>query len=379
MRKMKVRLSALTVAFCAMLAFGLLGVVARADEDYTFSLTVNATASTDASFVAEVKRADVVLDVYKLADAVYDAKFDTYSYDNWAAGFEEVQVDFDAIQEASSHLDQRASGTDWQTLYDKAAAVVSDGSIAPDYEGVEFTDGQAKTAITEKGLYLVMARGAEEDRGTNFAYSDRYKFTFPATMVSVPTKWADETGDMSADIYTDWVYGDWRDSATLNLKSSWEPLFGRLIIDKAVENFGGEETTFVFRVRNVATGTVGLGELYDEYASITLDGTATGSTELTHIPAQLAVQIEETYAGGRYQYVSTEWITDNIILSDHDVDNGKGYETEAQYAEVLVNNKRGGDNPGGGHGVENHFTYEDASGNWPIDMRPKKPHTATTE
>ena len=82
MRKMKVRLSALTVAFCAMLAFGLLGVVARADEGYTFSLTVNATASTDESFVAEVKRADVVLDVYKLADAVYDAKFDTYSYDN---------------------------------------------------------------------------------------------------------------------------------------------------------------------------------------------------------------------------------------------------------------------------------------------------------
>lgn len=379
MRKMKVRLSALTVAFCAMLAFGLLGVVARADEGYTFSLTVNATASTDESFVAEVKRADVVLDVYKLADAVYDAQHDTYSYDNWAAGFEEVQVDFDAIQEASSHLDQRASGTDWQTLYDKAAAVVSDGSIAPDYEGVEFADGKAQTEITEKGLYLVMARGAEEQRGTNFAYSDRYKFTFPATMVSVPTKWADETGDMSSAIYTDWVYGDWHDDATLNLKSSWEPLFGRLIIDKAVDNYGGEETTFVFRVRNVATDKVGLGELYDEYASITLNGNSTGSTELTHIPAQLAVQIDETYAGGRYQYVSTEWITDNVILSDHDVETGKGYETEAEYAEVLVNNKRGGDNPGGGHGVENHFSYEDASGNWPIAMRPEKPHTATTE
>lgn len=379
MRKMKVSLSALTVAFCAMLAFGLLGVVARADEDYTFSLTVNATASTDESFVAEVKRVDVVLDVYKLADAVYDEKFDTYSYDNWAAGFEDVQVDFDAIQEASQHLDQRASGTDWQTLYDKAAAVVSDGSIAPQYEGIKFADGKAQTSITEKGLYLVIARGAEEDRGTNFAYSDRYKFIFPATMVSAPTKWADETGDMSGDIYTDWVYGDWHDEATLNLKSTWEPLFGRLVIDKSVENYELDETTFVFRVRNVATDKVGLGELYDEYASITLNGSATGSTELTHIPAQLKVQIDETYEGGRYQYVSTQWITDNVILSDHDVENGKGYETEAQYAEVLVNNKRGGDNPGGGHGVENHFSYEDASGNWPIAMRPEKPHTATTE
>lgn len=379
MHRMRARLSTLTIAFCAMLVFGLLGVVARADESYEFNLTVNATASTDESFVKEVKRAEVQVDVYKIADATKDDTYDTYNYSNWAEGFEEVASDFEAIQLASAvPVDQRPA-TEWAELYQKAAKVVEDGKTTVKPETKTMVDGTASFDLSDKGIYLVIAHGVGEKAGTSKAYSDRYVFDFPPTMVSAPTKWADESGDMASAIYTDFSYGEWHDSATINLKSSWEPLFGRLIIDKAVENYGLEETTFVFRVRNVATDTVGLGELYDEYASITLNGSSTGSTELTHIPAQLRVQIEETYAGGRYQYVSTEWITDNVILSDHDVETGKGYETEAEYAEVLVNNKRGGDNPGGGHGVENHFSYEDASGNWPIAMRPEKPHTATTE
>lgn len=374
MRRMKVKPSILAIAFCAILSVVFCGVIARADEDYSFALTVNATASTDKSFVAEVKRADMVVDVYKIATAVEDPSHETYDYTWDVERFAGLKDQFETVSE-----NRESTASDWQELYDAAAKIVADSKLEPSQDPVSFADGKAEVKLTGKGIYLVMARGAVEDYGAGVAYSDRYKFTFPATMVAAPTKWADESGDMAGVIYTDDARGAWHDEATINLKSSWEPLFGRLIIDKAVDNYGGEETTFVFRVRNVATDNVGLGELYDEYASVTLNGSATGSTELTHIPAQLKVQIEETYAGGRYKYVSTEWITDNVILSDHDVENGKGYETEAQYAEVLINNKRGGDNPGGGHGVENHFSYEDASGNWPIAMRPEKPHTATTE
>lgn len=386
MHRMRARLSTLTVAFCAALAFGLLGVVARADEgDYAFRLTVNETASTDAAFVRELRRADVEVDVYRVASAEKDAAYDTYDYTWDVEAFAGLQGRFEAVS-----ADRGSAASDWQELYDEAAKVVADakGAVRPDLT-VAVEDGAAvfegESALPARGVYLVMAHGAGEEPGSTVAYSDRYAFTFPATMVAAPTKWADGSGDMAAAIYTDGSYADgtasaWHDEATINLKSEQEPLFGRLVIDKAVDNYELDEVTFVFRVRNVATDTVGLGEIYDEYASVTLDGSSTGSTELTHIPAQLRVQIEETYEGGRYRYVGTEWKTDNVVLSDHDVEAGRGYETEAGYAEVLVNNTRGGNNPGGGHGVENHFSYEDASGDWPIDMRPSKPHTpATTE
>lgn len=215
MRRMGDRLKALVIALCVALAF-VSGGVARAVENYTFSLTVNATTSTDEAFVAEVKKADLVLDVYRIASAEKDSEYDAYHYLWDVDSFTSLEAQFQAV---SANRESKAS--DWAELYDAAAKIVTAGKLAPD-QTVRFSNGEADATLDARGIYLVIARGANEGYGTGAAKSGDYEFVFPATMVTAPTKWSDSSGDMAGIIYTDEASGAWHDEATINLKPSYE-------------------------------------------------------------------------------------------------------------------------------------------------------------
>ena len=71
MERIRVRFSVLTMAFAVMVALGLFCVaVARADEDYVFTLTVNPADGASSAVSADLDQAEVTLDMYKLADAI---------------------------------------------------------------------------------------------------------------------------------------------------------------------------------------------------------------------------------------------------------------------------------------------------------------------
>ena len=355
MERIRVRFSVLTMAFAVMVALGLFCVaVARADEDYVFTLTVNPADGVSSAVSADLDRAEVTLDVYKLADAIYEADeggsgYDTYRYENWAEGFDTIATHFATVSQ-----NRESMAEDWQGLYAEAAQAVAESGMEPYTSGPfgEFT-------LNDRGLYLVMAHGYVPADGAHYdaqkgfagvAYGDYLRFLFPPTMVAAPTKWADAEGSMSGVIYTDWEYGEWHDDAAIYLKSSYEPLYGSLRIDKAVEGYTGEETTFVYRIADVETD----GKIYENFAAITVNGEGAGSTVVTHIPAGLEVQVTEEYTGGRYQLASENSQKATIVS---DVAVNRSEDDEVTMASVAFTNEPNGNHPGGGHGIENHYSF----------------------
>ena len=349
MRKFQVKMSMLVLAFCVALSAAFMGTVVANAEGEPNTLTVVSTNSTDARFVEDVKKADVVVDVYRVADAVKDGTYDTYNYVNWDKAFADLQTRFDEI---SANRDSTAS--DWQTLYEDMAKLAP--SATPVVAAEKVVDGQVEVDLND-GLYLVMAHGTK----AKDAYSETYAYTFPPTMVSLPTKINIQDGSMTNPIYTDWTSGEWLTEATIMLKSSRVPLFGKLVINKEVEDFSGEKATFVFEI----TGTNAFGgELDTMYAAITYPDQV--STEITGILAGSTVTVTETeiYTGARYQHVSGDGST-ALIVADELVD-----ETHP-VATVYFVNKPDGDNVPG-HGVENHFAYNSETGDWDFTPRPSQ-------
>ena len=119
---------------------------------------------------------------------------------------------------------------------------------------------------------------------------------------------------------------------------------------RAVEGYSGEETTFVYRIADVETD----GKIYENFAAITVNGEGAGSTVVTHIPAGLEVQVTEEYTGGRYQLASENGQKATIVS---DVAVNRSEDDEVTMASVAFTNEPNGNHPGGGHGIENHYSF----------------------
>ncbi|MBR3327140.1 MAG: hypothetical protein IKG22_07445 [Atopobiaceae bacterium] len=351
MHKTRSRIGALIAALGVALAFVLCGVVARAAEDYTFKLTVGPAKDTTEAVRADMDTAGIVVDVYQMATAEEDPTQDAFIY-TWNDNFKDVQADYELLAKARTGY-----SSDWQALYADAAKLVVDGKLTADVTG-KFGDIE----LDSKGLYLVIAHGTtlpageemydSENGYAGVAFSGLLKYSFPPTMVAAPTK------DVNADgvIVTDWVSGDWKDEAEIFLKSSYDPLFGSLIINKTVDEYDGKPVTFTYHIYDTKTG----GKTYENYAAITYDGQT--STTVTHIPAGLEVTVDESYEGARYQAVGPK-TANATIVSDVAVELGKG-----ETASVAFENAPDGDHTDGGYGIENHFDYTDPNNpqnHWP--------------
>lgn len=349
MHKTRSRIGALIAVLGVALAFVLCGVVARAAEDYTFKLTVGPAKDTTEAVRADMDTAGIVVDVYQMATAEEDPTQDAYIY-TWNDGFKSVQAEYEALSKARSGYSE-----DWQALYADAAKLAVENGL--DHQSGVF----GEMTLDTKGLYLVIAHGGKVPSGeemydskngyAGIAFSGLLKYSFPPTMVAAPTK---ELVD--GIIVTDWASGEWKDEAEILLKSSYEPLFGSLIINKTVDEFDGKPVTFTYHVYDTKTG----GSVYENYAAITYDGQT--STTVTHIPAGLEVTVDESYEGARYQAVGPK-TANATIVSDVAVELGKG-----ETASVAFENAPDGDHTDGGYGIENHFDYTDPNNpqnHWP--------------
>ena len=342
MQKSKVRLSAFAAALGVALTVTLSGTAAQA-KDYAFALTIDPKANIQVTGAKDqVSACDLVYDVYKVADAKYPGPFntDTYTYENWDKyGFQSLKDEFDAISD-----DRTSVPSDWRAFYTKMAELVANGTVsesaATQYKlsDLETSTGFDPIKLPEDGLYLIITHGYDPDatpdgQAVNYldanlgysgvAYSNYVRFTFEPTMIAAPTKY-DKNGEMAGVIYTDFVYGDWKDEATIKLKSERTPLYGDLKINKRVFDYTDEETTFTFHIVDKLTG----GKEYNNYASITLGENqpdrnpnlnatvdADGNVIVKHIPASLQVEVSEVYAGGRYVQYKTNPLIDKTALN----------------------------------------------------------------
>jgi len=347
------------LAACLLVALAFGGVAAWAADSGQGGenkLTVHATNSTDEAFIADIAQASVQVDVYQVAAAEKDLKYDTYNYT--------LETPYSSLQDLLDYaLDPKNKESNWQDFSDAAAKLLFDGA-----EGVSGTLVKANVPVGEalenlsNGLFMVIPHGAGKTPAKAedmTADSKEFRYTFQATTVALPSKYdANEDGDIST-AYED---GEWVSDYEISLKPTQTPLYGSLVINKTVTNFQGSKATFTYHI----VSTPESPNKYDNWAAITVTSEGSTSTTLRHIKGGTIVTVSEIYDGSRFELVSAN---DQVATIVPDVDN----EIPANVATVSFTNK--GDNRiVDGSGIQNEFTYLD--GDWKPKVTPESAETA---
>lgn len=340
MQSVSKRLGAVALGVCLLAALVFGGVTAFAAVSWqgaSFGNTLTIEATNNDEMKDDVAKADVVVDVYRVATAEKDASFDTYNY-TWESPFGTGAVDTSKLNAAG-----------WQELAVNAAKAVGVASTKPDF--VTTDAGKALEGI-DNGLYLLMAHGKDADvtfaaDGTPelHAYSDIYDYVFEPVLVAVPSKAADESGV----IRTDDSYGPWLTDVAVTLKPERDPQYGSLRITKTVTRNVGEPRSFVFHITGeLPDGTPYGPEGKGQYAQVYFEEGTYNETIVEHIPAGSKLTVtEELTSGTGYRLVSGDSET-KIIVADRLVS-----DTNSMASAAFVNEPDGSTDHG--YGIENKF------------------------
>ena len=335
MQRTSKRLSVFAIVACvvAVLAFG--GTAAFAagtwwnppEEGNT--LTVGIT--NDDTLKEDILKANVVVDLYKVAAAEADETSETFNY-TMTDEFAPTENDSAEVREALT-IKSDPTNDDWDAMAEAAVGKIN--GLTPAKTTSMGENDQATVLGIEDGLFLVVAHGDGQD--ALHAASPNYGYTFKPILVAIPGKAAQD-----GVIRTDDSYGDWLPNVSIMLKPSQEPLYGSLRINKTVEGFYGEESTFVFHI-------VSTDGTYENYAAVMYPDP--GYTIVKHIKAGTTVTVEEVYEGARQKAVGAVTSEEVTIKSDSAVESG-----DETIATVAFTNEQGVHI--GGHGIENNFTLE---------------------
>ena len=298
---------AFLLALCMLV--GLIGAAGAAGEE------VSLTVAPPDNFADEAARADfdaagVVVDLYLVAEATKIEGYDAYEY---------APTGSFASLTLSDDMDEAAS----QALAQDAAAIAKDGATpvvtgAPLEQKITSGDDGSDLAA---GIYLVIPRGGDEDYWTTAgeddsligmrASSGSIEYVFTPLLIALPTK-EDVNGDgviSSAD-----EDGDWICDADLTLKFSMTEQFVEITVEKTIEDFEGEQASFVFLVEAVSNGET----VFSETVMITMGASGTGTATMDRIPAGSDVTVTEIYGGPRYDAVGSDSSTIEAITADGD-------------------------------------------------------------
>ncbi|MBR1862156.1 MAG: hypothetical protein IJ796_09940 [Lachnospiraceae bacterium] len=325
----------------------------KVDLESACNLTILSTSSTDPVFLEDIEKANVVMDLYKVADAKEIKGSDGYTF--------EVVDPYTGLVDVKTDTDVKL----WYSLAQDAAKVVKAYYDA----GTPITpsatvEAGKKAAGLEAGLYLIIARGAEEtdyfdtvgneekDEVVTIANGYEYSYTFTPEFVALPTKTPDAlTGEIDLTADSEWLYG-----ATVNMKPMSEPRFGDLRIIKDLRTFETSEPAyFVFEVEAEKELN---GEKRNVFSNVyTLKFTDAGENYLLvkDIPVGAEVTVSEVYSGASYS-LTTAPTQSTVIIANDIVD----VSFTNEYNE---NNKRGG-------AITNHFDpVLDENGNVVLDEK----------
>jgi len=356
--------------------------VMAVNPDTLHSLTVSSVASSS-EYAEDVAGASVVTDLYQLAAAVPMQGSDGYGYDFLPAyaGITIGDITMADLYSGTVSLTEEQ----WQELAQQAAQIVrSAGDQAAGIIRLGNPEGQTVSGL-DAGLYLIIAHGADiagywseaiDETGkketVTIAQSGNYTYSFAPAVIALPTKNAASDAPGMPDIRSDGSYGEWIYDASASLKPEMTPRYGGITIVKNIDQFSGdEEVTFVFRITATGEFPDNRQYSYSNVAAISfLPSTGlSSSTVVEGIRAGAEVTVEEIYTGLKYTAGALTPPASTTVTADR---------TDALV--YTVSNSFLSDGPGG-HGIQNHFTYESAEkadgtsdtqtggGRWQVDQQ----------
>lgn len=323
----------------------------------------------NAMALEDLEKAGVVIDLYRVADAVEVSGYDTYDWSVNAPFAEKIGT-----------IDKNIDGDGWKKLAQQAADVVL--GEAPEGEtkwdptaaaekidsSLKSTGNPAGTEIKglKAGLYLVIARGtvdikdnkyaatAETSGTVTIANSETNTYKFAPELVSLPTKEAVD------DVINTANPGPWIYNPTITLKPSQEERLGNLEIVKTLDDYADREkkvgdnprmmkdpATFVFKM-TVYEDESKAKVIKEDYLSAVFDEFGTKTLLVENLPVNSFVVVKEEYSGRNYSAKVEEGSA--TIVADETV-------------QVSFENYYD-DREGGGGSVTNKFTNSEEKGKW---------------
>lgn len=378
---------------------------ASVDLGQPCSLTVNIGASLPEDEQRDLYEADIVVDLYRIADAVPASGYDSF-------GWEVIEP----FRSEGVSIDSSAGADGWKSVADRAAEVAL-GDIPKGEDAAKGSGGAARKAPSPKGefmarqvfygnpansqitdmkagLYLVIPHGSGIEEyvaakantsgdvsRVTVAESNRYIYSFYPELVSLPNRPVAADGSYGAADGSSWVTDA---SVDLSLKFSREERTGNLEITKDLLTYAAREktgrtitdpATFVFEVsvyesRQAYEHAESSAPLvYHDFVSIVFDGNGDygitgaspdeyGNTEygrkkavVKGLPIGSYAVVEEVYTG---IYANTGGAVKEHEIVVNDDDNTIGVEFVNDY----------GDKHGGGGSVTNRFTFSSSDSKW---------------
>ena len=305
-------------------------------SDVTLTIAPGPASLTGSEHPTRIPAANVVYDVYKVADAVQDGTeqgatgpvYDSYHY-TLCADFTGLSPDI------SSHSALTAMTREsWHSLASAAAVKVFSASapITPAQSAVASSASMTLSA----GLYLVIARSSDltavddyvkwDDSTTprtlvgTIARSAQYEYTYAPELISLPASAAAIPAVFPGDSEPNYTTagGGWYYTVSAMMKPSEEPRCGDLVIEKDLSVY--EDSTpvsVVFRVQASKTDD-GCDFSYDDYHMITFRAAEKKSLTLSGIfPVGASVTVTEVYPGPGYVLTGTVWSEEETGTSGH--------------------------------------------------------------
>ncbi len=314
---------------------GLNGTAQAVDFNKTCTLTVQPGGG---DFADDLAGADVVIDLYKIADAVPVDGHDTYTY-SFLEGYTDLK------------LAANPDNAQWEALAQQAAKTAF-GSGRPVISGEK---AGSQMQVPGSGLYLAAARGnsiqdyittLEDGKTATIAQSHAYTYTFTPALISLPGKAADENNNINTAGDGEWLY-----DLTVTLKPERSERYGSLEIVKTLQSYETKDpATFVFQVE----ATLGEGEnaqkVYSNVVSLSFTAPGQKTKLIEKLPVGAHVTVTEIYSGAVYSLVTDD--TQTTVIPANDI------------ASVAFTNDYNNTNKGGG-AVTNQFDYgEDNNWGW---------------
>lgn len=335
-------LGALGLALCVVLtlAMGGIGGAKAIDLEQNCSLTVLAGEAEG------IEEASVVADLYRVAAASSAEGQDTLTFQPEAA--------YASLADRLENLETITS-QDYLEIAQEAAKITleSGQTIAPAAENIPV--GQTVEGFPA-GLYLIVAHDATEtdyvthitdedgnEKIATQAFSKDSTYTYLPELISLPTKEADENGQVNTAGSGEWLF-----DVTATLKPEQSQRFGSLEIVKTLGSYvSGKPGSFVFQVEAYEDETKEKN-VYSNVVTISFDGAGQRSVLLENvIPIGAYVEVTEVYSGSVYSLTGDA--TQNVTVSAEET------------ASVTFHNDYDG-RGGNGGGVNNRFDYDQENG-----------------
>lgn len=289
-------------------------------------LTVNPCGKeTDKEMAEELAKADIVVDLYKVADLTALTGYDGYDFSPIAP--------FDGVA-----IPQAATDGDWAAPAQQAAEIALRPTVI---KPVSTVNAGAKVKL-ESGLYLLVAHqkgdtdyvdtvtgeGGEEAIVTRVK-TDKYVYIFAPELVAMPNKLPADGGSQD-----EWLY-EW----TVTLKPERSDLKAALEIVKTLQTYETSgPATFVFQLDWEADG-----RQHSDVRTLVFDAPGRRSLLVEDLPVGATVTVTEVYSGACYRLVSDG--TQTAVISADEI------------ARVEFVNDYD-DTSNGGGSITNKFTYD---------------------